>query len=344
MSELGSKRHELPESLDDVYDYVMRQGWGDGLPIVPPTEDRVQGMLDYTGRAPGEVVARVAPLDGEATVEKIAVNAVMAGCRPEYLPVVIAAVEAMAAPEFHLGGIQTTTNPVGPVLIINGPARQKLNVNCALGCMGPGWRANATIGRAVRLVLLNIGGGAPDTVDRAIHGMPGKYTFCFGEDEEGSPWAPLHVERGCDRAASAVTVTGGQGTHNNITNVPSPELFIKLIANAMSTWGNNNMAFTQGEPLVVLTSAHAAILAKAGFTKSKLKEAIFALAGAPVTDYPAAVATPSKPMFVLDGLVKPCEKPEDIMVVVTGSPVPYHIVVIPTFGDTRAVTRQIKEP
>ena len=338
---LKSRKIDLPDTLEDIYEFVCNRGWGDGLPVIPPTEERICRMMDYAGREPGEAVAQVAPLNGEATIEKIAINAVMAGCLPEYMPVLIAAVEAVAAPEFHLEGLQTTTNPVGALAIINGPVRHTINLNCTSGCMGPGWRANATIGRAIRLILINIGGGVPDTVDRAIHGMPGKYTFCFGEYEEGNPWQPLHVERGFDRETSAVTVVGGQGTHNALTISPNPKLFLKLAADSMSTLGNNNMVFTEGEPLVVLTSAHAAILEKEGFSKQAVKEVIFKLAGVPVSEYPADVATPSKEICVIDGMVKPCEKAEDIMLVITGAPNPFHITVIPTFGDTKAVTRRV---
>ncbi|MDO8567880.1 MAG: hypothetical protein Q7R57_04110 [Dehalococcoidales bacterium] len=339
---LKSRQIELPDSLEDVYEFVMKQGWGDGLPIIPPTQERVYRMIEHSGKEPDEVIASIAPLEGEATIEKIAINAVMAGCKPEYMPVVIAAVEAMAAPEFHLGGLQTTTNPVTALAIINGPIRHKIDVNCAVGCMGPGWRANATIGRAMRLIMLNIGGGVPDKVSRSLHGFPGRYSFCFGEYEEGNPWSPLHVERGFDKNTSTVTVVGAQATHNVITIVPDSKLFLRLAADSMSTLGNNNMVFTEGEPLIVITSAHAEILARDGFTKQTIKEFLFESCGVPVSQYPREIATPSKDLFVANGKVKPCEKPEDIMVVVTGAPNPYHLVVIPTFGDTTAVTMPIR--
>lgn len=339
---LKSKRIEVPDSLEDIYEFVLSKGWGDGLPIVPPIEDRVHKMVDYVGRDPSEVVAQVAPLGGEATIEKIAINAVMAGCLPEYMPVLIAAVEAMASPEFDLAGIQTTTNPVTVLTIINGPIRQKIKVNCTRGCMGPGWRANATIGRAIRFILLNIGGGIPEKVDKALHGMPGKYTFCFGEDEEGSPWQPLHVERGFDKETSTVTVVGAQATHNVLNNSPNVTTFLTMTVNAMSTMGNNNMVFSAGEPLVVFTSGHAALLVKGRFSKRAVQEFLFENAGVPVSVFPTDGSPPGTEHFVVNGKIKPCKKAEDIMLVIAGAANPYHVMVIPTFGETKAITRPIQ--
>ena len=221
--ELKSKIVELPDSLEEVYEYVCSQKWGDGLPIIPPTEERVWKFIDYIDREPDEILGEMPPVDGIVTIEKIAINAVMAGCLPEYMPVLIAAVEAMLEPEFNLQAIQATTNPAAPLAIINGPIRHQFNINCGRGCLGPGWRANATIGRAIRLILINIGGGLPGVTDKATHGMPGKYCFCFGEDEEGNPWEPLHVERGFDKETSTVTIAGSQATHNCLTRTPTPK-------------------------------------------------------------------------------------------------------------------------
>jgi len=340
---LKSTRIDLPDDIDDIYQFVCNQGWGDGLPVIPPTEERVHRMIDGSGRSPDEIVATVSPLDGEATVEKIAVNAVMAGCLPEYMPVLIAAVKAMAAPEFDLSSLQATTNPATPLAIINGPIRHKINVNCTRGCMGPGWRANATIGRAIRFILLNIGGGIIDVVDNSVHGMPGKYTFCFGEDEEGSSWPPLHVERGFNSETSTVTMVGGQATHNVVNMYPSGNTFIKMAANSMCTMGNNNMIGGGGEPLVVFTSAHVSILAKEGFSKEAVKQALFENARVALSEFPPGAAWGTSERLVIDGKVLPCAKAEDIMVVVAGADNPVHLVVIPTFGlSTKAVTVPIE--
>ena len=216
MSERGPVAREvhLDASADAIYEHFYAEGWTDGLPIIPPTADLVEEMLRYTDRDRHDVVADIVPRGGQATIEKIAINAVMTGCRPAYLPVVITAIEAMVEPPYNLYGRQTTTHPGAHLLIINGPVRQELEVNCLQNCFGQGWRANATIGRAVRLVCINIGGGVPAVTDMATHGHPGKYSYCIGEDEEGSPWSPLHVERGFERNVSTVTALCAEAPHN----------------------------------------------------------------------------------------------------------------------------------
>ena len=178
------------------------RGWTDGLPIVPPTLPRVEAMCAAASRAPSDVLGEVEPLRGEATVEKIAANAVMAGCRPEHFPVVLAAVEAMLDPAFNMRGVQTTDENVAPLLIVSGPIAARLGINAGFGALGPGWRANAAIGRAVRLVMLNLGGGWPGAVSLAGLGQPGRYTLCLAERAD-SPWPPLHVELGYRPAGRA---------------------------------------------------------------------------------------------------------------------------------------------
>ncbi|MER3419161.1 MAG: hypothetical protein C4290_00950 [Chloroflexota bacterium] len=182
------------------------------------------------------------PRQGEATVERIAINAVMAGCRPEYLPVVIAAVEAMADPDFNLDGVQATTHPVAPLVIVNGPAARELGINCGYNCYGQGTRANATIGRAIRLILMNIGGGLPGTGDRSTQGSPAKYSYCVAENEDANPWEPLHVERGYSRDTSTVTVIGCEGPHNIQEHYSNTgEGILLTITGAMGQAGSNNI-------------------------------------------------------------------------------------------------------
>ncbi len=204
-SRLAARRVRMPADLDP-FEFLDRQGLTDGLPVVPPTEERVARMLAGTARRPADVVADVPPNLAPATVEKIAVNAVMAGCRPEYLPVVIAAVEAACTDAFNLHGVLATTYFVGPLLVVNGPVRHAIGLNCGRNVFGQGTRANATIGRALQLVVRNVGGGRPGEVDMATLGQPGKFGACIGENEEASCWEPLHVERGFDRGQSTVTV------------------------------------------------------------------------------------------------------------------------------------------
>lgn len=204
-SPLRARRIEIAPA-DDPFEWLFDQGLGDGLPLVPPTPERVLRMLGGTARDPQEVVAVMPPNMGEATVEKIAINAVMAGCRPEYLPVVIAAVEAICTDAFNIHGVMATTMGASPVMVVSGPIRQRLGMNMKLGALGQGNRANATIGRAVRLVVSNLGGARPGGTERSTLGNPMKFTMCFAEWEERSPWEPLHVERDFSREDSVVTV------------------------------------------------------------------------------------------------------------------------------------------
>ena len=199
-------------SADDVAEFMFDQGFSDGLPLVPPTPERVLRMLAGTHRDAQDVIATVPPNMGIATVEKIAINAVMAGCKPEYMSVIIAAVEAACTDEFNIHGVTATTMGAAPVMIINGPIRHKIGMNMKLGALGAGNRANATIGRALRLVVRNVGGAATGGVERSTLGNPMKFTMCFAEWEERSPWPALHVERGFEPEDSVVTLfamTGG---------------------------------------------------------------------------------------------------------------------------------------
>lgn len=207
-SPLRARRIEIG-SQDDEHEFLFDQGFSDGLPLVPPTPERVLRMLGGTRRDPQEVVAEIPPNMAPATVEKIAVNAVMAGCRPEYLPVVLAAVEAVCTDEFNIHGVMATTMSASPVIVVNGPVRQRIGMNMGLGALGQGNRANATIGRAVRLAVRNLGGARPGGTERSTLGNPMKFTMCFAEWEERHPWQPLHVERGFAPEDSVVTVFAG---------------------------------------------------------------------------------------------------------------------------------------
>src|SRR5438034_398552 len=197
--------------MSDEMEIWFERGVTDGLPVVPPTRERVERMLHATKRSRETLVAEVPPNFGRATVEKLAVNAVMAGCRPEYFLVVLAVVEAACDPRFNLHGQSGTTNATSPLIIINGPLRSQLGVNCAAGVFGPGFRANATIGRALRLVMINLGGTRAGEISMSTLGHPGRYTYCIGEHEEVSPWEPLHVERGHAPGPSPAPTAGRAG-------------------------------------------------------------------------------------------------------------------------------------
>lgn len=333
-------------SPESVFQFMIDQGWSDGLPVIPPTADRVRAMLDYAQQDASELVGYINPDAGSATVEKIAANAVMAGCLPEYMPVLIAAVQAITEPSFNIHGLQTTTNPVSPLLIVNGPVRETIGLNSGRGTLGPGFRANATIGRAVRLLLLNVGGARPWTTDMSLHGSPAKYISCMGENEEDSIWDPLHVERGFSPDQSTVTVVGAQGFSNCLTFYKEPESFLTMIASAMADISDNNYLLAAGNPLVILTPGHAQIFSEWGYTKQAVKEALFERCKVPIERFPKETSVITyEDGFAMDGdRVCPCRSADDIMVVVSGGPEPYHVLYCGNFGDTTAVTKAVQLP
>ena len=346
MSLQGLRKVRVADDFRAIFSDMYGRGFTDGLPVIPPTEDLVREMLDHASLDPGEIIAVIAPDDEPLSVAKAAINAVMAGCLPEYFPVVIAAVKAVTAPRFNLLGIQTTTNPVAPVLVINGPVRELLDINCGRGCMGPGKRANATIGRALNLILVNIGGATPRTVDKSIHGMPGKFTFCFGELEDESPWEPLHAEKGFRSEQSTVTAFGGQGTHNVVAAYHDMTNVAHMLADAMCCYGNNSYHVGHGNPLVVINPGHARGFAQMGWDKKRLKQELFERTKVPRSYIPAerlfleSVWNDQKS----DEYCTLCKEVDDINIVVAGGPEAYHICYIPSFGHTALSTAEIVLP
>jgi hypothetical protein len=270
-SGLASRRIDLGEQEDPI-EACFLNGWTDGLPVVPPTPERVLRMLEGTTRHPSEVVAVVPPDLAECTVEKVAINAVMAGCRPEYLPVVLAAVEAACTDDFNIHGILATTHFVGPVVIVNGPIARQIGMNAGLNALGQGKRANATIGRALQLVIRNVGGGRPGEVDRSTLGNPGKYTFCFAEDELGSPWEPLSVERGFPVRTSAVTLFAGEGVRGIVDQLSrTPESLARSFAACLRTVAHPKLV-QRWDALLVVSPEHARTFRNAGWSKAQLRE------------------------------------------------------------------------
>lgn len=268
---LRSRRLELAP-LEDEIESLFDRGWSDGLPLVPPTEARVLRMLAGTTRDPGETVAVAPPDLVEVTVEKAAINAVMAGCRPEYLPVLLAALEAACTDEFNMHGVLATTMPVGPVLVVNGPIRRAIGMNSGVNVLGQGNRAGLTIGRALQLVIRNVGGGRPGEVDRATHGSPGKLSFCFAEDEEGSPWEPLSVERGLARGASAVTLFAGEGTRCIVDQQSrTPESLAASFAVNLRALHHPKLALGF-DAMLVVGPEHARVFREAGWSKARVLE------------------------------------------------------------------------
>ena len=337
---------EAPAAFEELNRFFMSRRWGDGLPIAAPTREAVERMLRHTKRAPDDVVATIAPGMGAASVEYIAVNAVMAGCRPEYLPIVIAAAEAVATPRFHLQAIQATTNPAAVWLIVNGPIAKWLEINSGSNCLGQGTWANATLGRALRLVLQNIGRALPGEMDRATQGQPAKYTFCCAENEDASPWEPLHVERGFAIDASAVTVAGALGTWNMNMTAKHPEEVVAMLGDTMQYPASSDYIYG-GAPFVVLSPQHANLFHAAGWSKAEVKQRLWDAskmrAGRSRGSEFERMATARRDELgeiTPETLVPISQTAEDITIVVAGGP-GSHSVFVPVSAHTKSVTREI---
>lgn len=264
----------LSDDLDAI-EYYFEQGLTDGLPVVPPTEQRVGDMLAGSAQATDTVVGLVPPNFGAATLEKIAVNAVMAGCRAAYLPVVVAGVRAMCDERVNLHGVQGTTHTATPLFIVNGPIRRRLDINCGAGVFGSGWRANATIGRALRLVMVNIGGARPGEIDKSTMGHPGKYTYCIGEYEEENPWQPLHVEQGfaADQSTISVYCCDAPQCVSNHGSRTAAGILETVGASIAVGWSDKT--YLAGNHMVVLGPEHARSLVRDGLSKADVKRYLF---------------------------------------------------------------------
>ena len=279
------ERVDIPDSAAAQQEFFFEHGWTDGLPVVPPTAEKVRAMLATVERDPQELIGPIPPRMREATLEKIAVNAVLAGCRPEYFPVVLAALEAVLDDDMRLYGIQTATNTSSPLIIINGPVIGALGFNARGNVFGQGTRANATVGRALQLILRNVGGDMPGDTDMSTQGHAGKFTFCIAENEAANPWEPLHVERGFARTDSTVTVIGGSSPQNIFTyGCETGQDVLDHLIGALTGLGHNNIIFPTG-PLLVLSPEHAATLARDGLSKADIKQIIFEQARIPLTRF-----------------------------------------------------------
>ncbi len=257
----------LPGLDVDPVEYYFDQAWSDGLPVVPPTPEKIAAMLAVLGGDPDERIAVIPPRRGTLTNEVLAINMVMAGCKPSYAPVVRAAVLALCKKEFNLNGVQATTHMAAPLLVVNGPVRHEIGMNAATNVFGSGNRANGTIGRALRLVMLTVGGGIPGDLDKSCLGHPGKYTYCIAENEEDSPWAPYHVEHGMSPEDSAVFVIAAEPPHSVVNHLSNDaQGVLDSIVSAMSTIAHNN-AVQSGSCAVVIGPEHAATIAASGFTR-----------------------------------------------------------------------------
>ena len=342
---------EAEDDFEQINALYLEKGWSDGLPIVPPTAERVERMLVYCDRPWDEQIGLVAPRYGVATPLRLAANAVMAGCRPEYFPVVMLAIEALCEEKFNLYSVNATTHPCTTLIIVNGPVAKELKMNSGHNAFGPGNQANATIGRAVRLAMLNIGGAIPGAGDMATFGSPAKFTFCAAENEDASPWEPLHVELGYARDVSAVTVFGAEGQHNmndheSVTGVG----LLKMMAGVVATTGANDL-YHDGGPALIFGPEHAATIAKDGYSKADVKKYIFEHGRVPLgklSDENIERRIRQWPVFKKefmeagpDRLIPVMKSPDNAYIIVLGG-AGKHSAYIPPFGATQPVTRALK--
>jgi hypothetical protein len=340
---LESKRHAVPDDVDPI-EFCFARGWTDGLPVVPPTPARVTRMLEAARLDGRREVAHIAHRAVTVTAEKLAVNAVMAGCRPEYMPVLVAAVEALGDPLWSYHGPGTSTAGAGVLVVVNGPIARALDVNAGDNLFGPGWRANATIGRAVRLVMRNVCGSRPGTLDRGTLGHPGKLSYVIAENEAESPWPPLHVERGFAPAQSAVTVMAAEAPHQFYNQLSSRgEGILTTLCDDMRISGN---VVGQPQYMLVLAGEHTRTLAQDGWSKADIRRFVFehtqnSHAHLRRTQRLAGPLQPGD-----ETRMRPLvESPDDILVVAAGGRAGAFSAYIPGWGSKRssqAVTREVR--
>jgi hypothetical protein len=314
----------VPRDPAALFDCFVTRGWSDGLPILPPTRAAVDAMIRASGTQKDHTLGAIPPVNGIATAEKIAANAVMAGCRADYFPLVLASVKCMLEPGFNLDGVQTTTGNVAPLTVVNGPCRKALDINCGANVLGQGWRANATVGRAIRFVMTNIGGAAPGIFDKSTVGQPAKYTLCLGENEEESPWEPLHVERGLEREADAVSMFGCTGV-NSAVDMASHNAKGLLQTFALTMIGGITSGVTSTEVMLVICPEHAQTMFKEGYAKADIRAALFAMARVPfekISDDNLELLAKRRPLWFKSNTrqLGAVDRPEDIWIVVAGGP------------------------
>ncbi|HET7159009.1 MAG TPA: hypothetical protein VFI62_08435 [Burkholderiales bacterium] len=321
------------------YEAAYERGWTDGLPIIPATRASVMEFVAASGRDADDLIAVLPPRKGQATVEVIAVNAVMAGCRAEYMPVIIAAVEGLTDPSYPLELMQVTTNPMTPFALVNGPVRHALEINFGAGCLGPGWRANATIGRAIRLILNNVGGAMPGVYSKSSFGSPLRYSYLCGENEEQNPWTPFHVDRGFKREDSTVTVfkasnfcniSGGEGV--------GPEEILRQIATNMPPM------YGGGDGVLLLLGVnHAQSLHEAGLAKRDIQQRLWELARLPASHFAASFAATEREAGRGDAqTVWRARSPDEIYIAVAGGPGPQNVYIGAGMPQTRVIAQRAR--
>ena len=346
----SAQRIQAPAEPTELQAWFFNRGLSDGLPVIPPTPKAVSMMVEGSGRRGEALIGIVPPRGGVATVEQIAVNAVMAGCSPTHMPVLVTAVEAMLEPCFNLASVQSTTHPVAPLLIVHGPIAKEIQMNAAAGAFGPSSMANAVIGRAIRLILWNIGGAVPGTIDRSTQGSPSKYSFCIAENIAASPWGSFITDRGLPQDANAVTVYGCEPPHNvNDHEHGDAEGILRVAADVLRTIGSNTWFISwhgQKELMLILSPEHAASVAGSGWSRRQVSEYLYkatsrrrdelAFGGMyGMRDWSAELDSTAK-----DALIPIVPSVKDILVLVAGGE-GKHSAALPSFGATVSVTRQI---
>jgi hypothetical protein len=347
-----AKQVRVPNDLSTVLDFLRQSGWTDGLPVVPPTAELVSEMVAATGRPADEVVAVLPPDDGEATVECIAANAVLAGCAPQVAPLLVASVEAVATREFNLLGVQATTHPCAVLVIVSGPAAAEAGIAGGEGCLGTGFGTNLSLGRALRMILMNIGGAVPGRTDRSCQGSPAKLAYCFTENLVASPWAAFLADQGWSEADSAVTVVAAEGPHNIQDHTSQTAAgILDTVASAMRNVGCNDFAVQLGStlragtrrfrsrPVVVLGPEHAQTIAREGFTRTDVQRHLWEAARILPSEIPHEWVGAAR----IEDRVPLLGGPEDVILLVAGG-IGKHSCWMPTFGDTAPVTRRVTLP
>lgn len=270
---LSSRNIQLAEAEDEM-ESCFDRGWSDGLPVIPPTAVRVIRMLKGTSRSPDEIIGNIPPDNLPCTIEKVAINAVLAGCKPEYFPVVLASVAAALQDRFCMHGLLCTTYFSSPVMVVNGPIIKEIGLNCGVNALGQGNRANATIGRALQLLIRNVGGGLPGGIDRAVMGNPGKYTYCFAEDESDKDWDTLAQDRGFTRLDSVISLFAGEGLQPIVDQKSrTPKSLAKSIANSLQTVVNAKL-YGAADAILIVSPEHRRVIREAGWTKENFKQAL----------------------------------------------------------------------
>ena len=343
--ELKSRKQTVND-LADAMELCYTKGWTDGLPVVPATEDRILAMLKAAGLEPQHQLAFIENRQVSVTAEKVAINAVMAGCKPEYMPVVAAAIEALADPLYGYHGPATSTGGSAVFMLVNGPIARELDINCGDNLFGPGWRANATIGRAVRLTMINVIGTKPGELDRSNHGHGGKYTFCIAENETDSPWPPFHTSRGFRRDQNTVTVYAALAPHqfsNSLSATPEG-----VLTTACTLMRVSPGAVAQPQHALIIGGEHQQIMKKAGWSREQVQEYCFQHARTPVAalkranmmagDIAPEDETTLRPVYAAR---------EDLIVIAAGGRAGAQSSYIPGWGgknSSQSITREIRRP